>query len=87
MSNDSIQITGITLHGFHGVYDEERQDGQTFIVDLTLYLSTAKASKKDSLSHTVDYSKVVDSVASLITGEPVNLIETLAEQIADTLLW
>lgn len=83
---DYLKITGITLHAFHGVYDTERQDGQTFKIDLTLYIRPRSVSQNDSLSETVDYSKVVEAVAAIVSGKPVNLIETLAENIANAVL-
>lgn len=83
---DSITITGLSLHGFHGVYPQERRDGQLFLIDLTLDVDFSRAAETDDVSHTVDYSVVVDLVAGIVQGEPVNLVETLAERIARAVL-
>ena len=82
--SDSIKIKGITAFGFHGVYTEERAKGQKFIVDVKLSLDLKGIA--DDLTKTVNYADVANLVARHITGEPVNLIETLAESIADEIL-
>jgi dihydroneopterin aldolase len=81
--SDVIRITGLALHGYHGVFDEEKRDGQTFVVDLAIDLDGATAGTTDSLHHTVDYSQVVEAVAGAVTGESVDLIETLAYRVGD----
>jgi dihydroneopterin aldolase len=83
---DEITLTGLRAFGRHGVYEHERTDGQHFVVDLTLYVSTAAASRSDDVADTVHYGEVAEQVAGIVGGEPVNLIETLAERIADALL-
>jgi 7,8-dihydroneopterin aldolase/epimerase/oxygenase len=82
--SDSIKIKGIAAVGFHGVYTEERAKGQKFIVDVKLSLPLQ--GMKDDLSKTVNYADVAHLVVRHITGEPVNLIETVAESIADEIL-
>ena len=82
--SDSIKIKGITAVGFHGVYTEERAKGQKFIVDVKLSLSLQGIN--DDLTKTVNYADIAHLVVRHITGEPVNLIETVAEGIADEIL-
>ncbi len=82
--SDSIKIKGIAAIGFHGVYTEERVKGQKFVVDVKLSLPLQGI--KDDLSKTVNYADVAHLVVRHITGEPVNLIETVAESIADEIL-
>lgn len=86
MAEDRIRLAGIRATGFHGVLDHERRDGQEFTVDVVLRLDTRAAAATDDLSQTVDYSAVAAQVYALIVGEPVDLIETLAEQIAAAVL-
>jgi dihydroneopterin aldolase len=83
---DEITLTGLRAFGRHGVYEHERTDGQHFVVDVTLYVSTAAASRSDDVADTVHYGEVAEQVAGIVGGEPVNLIETVAERIADALL-
>lgn len=79
---DSISITGLRARGRHGVFEHERRDGQEFVVDVTLAVPLAPAGRSDRVEDTVDYGVVVDGIAAIVTGEPVDLIETLAERIA-----
>lgn len=83
---DEITLTGIRAFGHHGVYDQERRDGQDFIVDATLFLSTRRAAETDDVTDTVHYGEVAERIAEIVGGEPVNLLERLAARIADDLL-
>ena len=79
---DRLSVVGLEARGFHGVLDVERQQGQVFRVDLTLGLDTEPAARSDDLRDTVDYGTLSSRVKALIEGEPVDLIETLAQRIA-----
>lgn len=81
-----ISITGISGTGFHGVLDEERAQGQTFIADVAFEVDTLSAEASDDVTETVHYGQVAEAVHRLIGGEPVNLLETLAARIADAVL-
>lgn len=85
-SLDRVSVTGITGHGYHGVLPSEREAGQPFIVDITMHLDTAPAAASDELARTVDYSVVAAAVLGLIQGPAFDLIETLADRIATTVL-
>jgi dihydroneopterin aldolase len=84
--DDRILVTGIQFHGYHGVRHEERQLGQRFVVDLTLWLDLAAAAKADNLAATVDYERVCGLVVELGTGERFKLLEALAGHIASAIL-
>jgi dihydroneopterin aldolase len=84
--SDFIEIKGISGFGYHGLFDHERENGQSFSVDVKLELENKRASKSDDIEDAVDYSKVIKRVHGFIAGEPVNLIERLAQLIADDLL-
>lgn len=79
---DKITITGITGFGFHGVLEHERREGQTFSVDLEVITNFDSAVTSDDVRDTVNYAELADIVHAAIVGEPVNLIEKLANQIA-----
>ncbi len=81
-SLDEIVLTGLTVFGRHGVFEHERRDGQEFTIDLRLRLSLAQAAVSDEVRDTVHYGELAEKVAAVVAGEPVNLIETLAERIA-----
>lgn len=83
---DEITLTGVRAFGYHGVFAEERREGQEFVVDATLYVSTAKAAASDDVADTVHYGEVAERIVELVGREPLNLIEGLAARIADDLL-
>ena len=86
---DTIRLTGLSARGRHGVLPSERREGQLFVVDVTLGLGrrgTAVAAVTDSLNDAIDYGKVAASVIAVIEGDPVNLLETLAERVSDAVL-
>jgi dihydroneopterin aldolase len=79
---DKITLSGLRARGRHGVYEFERASGQEFVVDVVLELDLAPAAASDDVRDTVHYGELATKVIALIEGEPVNLIETLAERIA-----
>ena len=80
---DRITLTGLTVRGHHGVLDHERRDGQDFVVDATLWLDSRPAAASDDLADTVDYGGLAERLATVVEGEPVNLIETLAARLVE----
>lgn len=83
---DELRILGIECFAHHGVFDHERRDGQLFVVDLVLGVDTRPAAASDDLRDTVDYGSLVDHVVREVSRDPVDLIETLAQRIADVCL-
>lgn len=83
---DRLAVVGIEAVGHHGVFDFERRDGQLFRVDLALGVDTRAAARSDDLQDTVDYGSLVAAVKQAIENDPVDLIETLAQRIADVCL-
>ncbi len=83
---DRLAVRGIEATGHHGVFDVERREGQVFVVDLVLGLDTRAAAARDDLRETVDYASLVAKVVVAIETDPVDLIETLAQRIADVAL-
>ena len=80
--SDRISLRGLRVRGHHGVFDFERRDGQDFVVDVELELDLAKAAAGDDVADTVHYGELAGRLAEVVAGEPVNLIETLAERLA-----
>lgn len=83
---DRITVTGIRVHGYHGVFDFEREQGQPFIADVTVWLATADAAASDDLARTVHYGELAEAVHAVLVGDPVDLLETLAQRVADACL-
>jgi dihydroneopterin aldolase len=84
--SDQLAVRGIEVFAHHGVFDFERRDGQLFVIDLVLSIDTAAAAATDDLSATVDYGTLVTAVKAAVEQDPVDLIETLAQRIADVCL-
>lgn len=84
--SDQLAVRGIEIFAHHGVFDFERRDGQVFVIDLVLGLDTRPAAGTDDLTATVDYGALVADVRSAVERDPVDLIETLAQRIADVCL-
>ena len=83
---DAIQLTGMTFYGYHGVRPEERTLGQRFTVDVRLELDLEPAGRGDDLERTVNYAHVWRAVHEVVEGSPCNLIESLGERVASTIL-
>ena len=79
---DRIALTGLRVRGFHGVLPAEREQGQDFLVDAVLHVDVREAAASDDLEDTVDYGHLALQLAEVVAGEPVDLIETLAERLA-----
>lgn len=80
--SDRITLTGVTGFGYHGVFEAERREGQTFSVDIEVIADFEKAVSTDDVANTVNYAQLADIAHEAITGEPFNLIEKLADKIA-----
>ena len=83
---DRIALRGLRAHGRHGVYDFERERGQMFRVDAVLELDTRPAAADDDLDRTVNYAELAQQLYAVLAGEPVSLLETLAQRLADVCL-
>lgn len=85
-TSDVLSVTGIECFAHHGVFEHERREGQTFVIDLALGLDTKRAAASDDLRDTVDYGSLVARVKAAVESDPVDLIETLAERISGVCL-
>jgi dihydroneopterin aldolase len=84
--SDRIALRGLLVRGHHGVFESERTDGQDFVIDVVLDVDTSEAAHSDDLADTVDYGTLASTIAAVVGGPAVNLIETLAERIAQACL-
>lgn len=83
---DRIELKGLECYGHHGVFDHEKRDGQTFLVDVTCWLDFGEAATDDDLSKTVNYGELAELAHGIVAGPPRDLIETVAAEIADTVI-
>jgi dihydroneopterin aldolase len=80
---DRIELKGLRVRGFHGVYEFERRQGQDFVVDVSLELALDRAAETDDVADTVHYGELASRLAEVVAGDPVNLLETLASRLLD----
>ena len=77
-----VEVHGLELFGRHGVNDDERRDGQTFLFDVTLEIAEPR---EDAIDATIDYRLVRDIVRRVNDAQGYQLLETLAAAVADAL--
>ncbi len=83
---DRITLTGLSVFGHHGVFEHEKRVGQTFVVDLTVWLELSRAAATDNLAATVHYGELAQLAAGIVAGPPRDLIEAVAGEIADAVM-
>lgn len=83
---DKIILHHMQFYGYHGLLPEENKLGQRFNVDVTLFVDLKKAGKTDDMNDSVHYGQAYELVRGVVEGEAKNLIEAVAETIANKLL-
>jgi dihydroneopterin aldolase len=84
--SDRITLTGLTVFGRHGVFEHEKRDGQSFVVDIVVWLDLALAAATDDLTCTVHYGELAELAAGVVGGPPRDLIEAVAGDVAAAVL-
>ncbi|REB10962.1 dihydroneopterin aldolase [Sporosarcina sp. BI001-red] len=83
---DFIHLNEMQFYGYHGALSEETVLGQRFTVSVSMAVDLSEAGTNDDLSKTVNYAEAYSVVQSIVEGDPVKLIEAVAERIASKLL-
>ena len=83
---DKIIIKGLRLYAYHGVNAEEKQNGQTFVIDVTAEADLSLPSVSDKLDDTVSYSALIKLIRRVFTAEKYDLIEKCAGVLCDAVL-
>ena len=83
---DKILLHGAQFFARHGVSAEERRVGGRFVVDIELEHDLARAGKRDNLDDTISYAQLYDLARAIVEGESFQLVETLAETMAQKIL-
>lgn len=83
---DWINIRNLRIHGYHGVFDEEKTAGQEFQFDIDCAIDTSIPAQTDDYKKTVCYGALCGLVREICTQQPFRLVETLANKIADDIL-
>ena len=86
MQADRIEIVGIAASGVHGVYADEAEDAQPFVVDVVLWTNVSEAVASDRLESTIDYVAASRLVQQIVEASRAKLIETLADELCQALL-
>lgn len=83
---DQIKIDNLEIYGFHGVFPEEKQNGQIFKIDAVLYTDLRPAGTKDELSLSTHYGEVCHFMTQYFRENTCSLIEAAAEHLAGAVL-
>ena len=83
---DILRLKGMMFQARHGALSQERELDQRFEVDLTIFGNFQTAADSDDLQDAIDYRILHQVVKQVMQGPPKNLLETLAEDIAQELL-
>lgn len=78
---DVIHLSGVEVFAHHGVFPEEREHGQIFVVDLDVEYDARPAARSDDVLDTINYAQLAEAVHNAVASDPVNLLETLAHRI------
>lgn len=83
---DKIIIKDLKLFCYHGVNPEEKEEGQNFLFDITAFVDLTVPCKTDNVEDTVSYAKMIKTVRRVAQSEKNDLIERVAQRIADEIL-
>lgn len=83
---DKIVIKGLRIFAYHGVNPEEKEKGQPFILDITLYKDLSLPGATDDLNDTVNYSRVAKTATRVMLAQKDDLIERAASRVAEAVL-
>jgi 7,8-dihydroneopterin aldolase/epimerase/oxygenase len=86
LMSDTIFVSGLALHAYHGVMPHEAKVGQTFKLDLVLDIDLTDASRSDKLKDTVSYDFVVKIISDAFCSRRYRLVEAAAGAVAETVL-
>jgi 7,8-dihydroneopterin aldolase/epimerase/oxygenase len=79
----TVALRGLRVFGHHGVYEEEREQGQDFLFDVEI--DVGERGSSDRLEDAADYNAVARAVREVSAAQTFNLLEALAVAVADEL--
>lgn len=82
---DKIIVKNLKIFAYHGVNSDEKKNGQNFVFDITAYLDLSQPCKSDDVNDTVSYAKIIKSVTRIAASEKNDLLERVAQRVADGL--
>jgi dihydroneopterin aldolase len=83
---DTVFVTGLSVHAYHGVMEHEGTVGQTFRLDIVLDVDLSEASRSDKLAHTVGYDQIVNVASLAFCARRHRLVEAAAGAVAEAVL-
>jgi dihydroneopterin aldolase len=83
---DTIFVTGLVVHAYHGVGDDEGRIGQQFLIDLAIEMDLSSAAQSDKLADTISYADIIDVASLAFRTRRYRLVEAAAGAVADALL-
>jgi dihydroneopterin aldolase len=85
-NQDKIILEGIILYGYHGRNQPEKEIGQTFVIDIEVERDLRMAGTSDQIEGTVSYTDIYRVVKEIIEGPSLNLLESVAHNIAHKII-
>lgn len=82
---DKIIIKDLKFFAYHGVNEEEKIQGQEFILDITAFLDLSVPCETDNVDDTVSYAKIIKKVREVFTAEKYDLLERAAMVVIDSI--
>ena len=79
----TVELIGLEFHGFHGVDEDERSEGQRFLYDV--WLDVGGRGLGDRIEDAIDYRRVVECIAE-VNLRQFQLLEALVNAVADALM-
>lgn len=83
---DCIYVRDLAVRCIVGIYPEERRAKQDIVLNLTLEGDFRKAATTDDIADAVDYKRLKKLVIEHVERSRYQLIETLAQAVADICL-
>lgn len=83
---DIIFLHDLTIETIIGIYDWERKEKQSIILDLDMAADIRAAASTDAITDTLDYKSVAKRLIDFVGNSEFQLVETLAERIAEIVL-
>jgi len=83
---DKVILKGLEIFAYHGVNPEEKENGQRFVLDITVLADLSKACQSDNVGDTVNYAALRKAVTAAFCAEKYDLIERAAEVVCQAVL-
>ena len=84
---EQILVQGLQVFGYHGVYEQEKEEGQTFLVNCVMDTSFASAIHSDDVGETVDYGTVCLFIKKYFEEKVYDLLEKVADELATSIMY